>query len=547
MQVPPGCVFARADRTNMRAFSGPSLHRLGAGVSIAGVILVLTYLLSMRWGLDALDAEAERRAASVTAALFVPIQRYSYLPAVVATHSLTLAALREPGNPRHTRAASTFLSELNDAAGTEVVYLIDKKGNTIASSNWKEKNSFVGHNFSFRPYFQEAMRGKDGHFYALGVVSRSPGYYVSHPVTVGHEILGVVAIKINLTNLDQEWQLGHGYEVTVADEFGINFLSSHADWKYRPLKPLAPEQLERLRNTRQYDTILRAPLHLEKGSGLGSHARLIRVAGSPEDEDGIDGGVYVLQQKRLAESPWTVSVFMRVDPARDRAMRHTAVTAAILAFLGVAGLYWREQRRHIADREQSRQLIEAAHGELAERHRQLEALSGELHRQAITDPSLHCYNRRFFMEQVEKLVFSANRHQLPLSIVILDVDHFKWINDSYGHPAGDMVLHRIVEICREAMRGEDIFARFGGEEFIMALMHATADEALAAAERLRAAIAAQTYLHEGLPFTVTISCGIAQYQPGESNIESTIRRADAALYAAKHAGRNRTVAAPDMA
>jgi diguanylate cyclase (GGDEF)-like protein len=528
----------------MRFLSGQSLRWSGVAAFAAGIILCLTYFVSMRRGLGALETEAEQRAISVTAALFVPIQKYSYLPAVVATHSITLAALREPGDIRRTSAASVFFSELNNAAGTEVIYLIDSKGNTIASSNSKTENSFVGHNFAFRPYFQDAMHGKDGHFYALGTVSRSPGYYVSHPVLIGKEIRGVVAIKISLMNLDQEWQLGHGYEVTVADEFGINFLSSRADWKYRPLNPLDPRQLERLRNTRQYDTILRAPLHLEEEPGLGSHARLIRVAGSAEDGNEIGGSDYVLQQKKLQESPWTVSIFMRVDPARDRAMLHTAVTAAILAFLGVAGLYWREQRRHIADREQSRQLIEAAHAELAERHRQLETLSGELHRKAITDPSLHCYNRRFFMEQVEKLVSSANRHQLPLSIVILDVDHFKWINDSYGHPTGDMVLHRIVELCSEAMRGEDIFARFGGEEFIMALMHATTGEALAAAERLRAAIAAQTYLHEGVSFTVTISCGVAQYQPGESNIESAIRRADTALYAAKHAGRNRTVVAP---
>jgi two-component system, NtrC family, C4-dicarboxylate transport sensor histidine kinase DctB len=530
----------------MRAFSGSSLHRLGVGVCVAGAILFLSYLLSMRWGLDALEAQAERRATSVTAALFAPIQRYSYLPAVVAAHSLTLSALHEPDNLRRTRAASVFLFELNRAAGTEVVYLIDRKGNTIASSNWQEQNSFVGHNFSFRPYFQDAMRGEDGHFYALGVVSRSPGYYISHPVMAGHEILGVVAIKISLTDLDREWRVGRDYEVTVADELGINFLSSRADWKYRPLKSLGPEQMKRLKNTRQYDAILQQPLHLEEQSIPGSRVRVIKVNGGDDAGRLDDSAGYVLRQKKLPQSPWTVSIFMRVAPLHYRAIRHTAVVAMLLAFLTIAGLYWREQRRRVADREQSRREIEAAHTELAERHRQLETLSEDLYRNAITDPSLPCYNRRFFLEHVGKLAVGMTRHQTPMSIVILDVDHFKGINDSYGHPTGDMVLHRLVEICGGAMRGEDIFARFGGEEFILALVHTTAEEATVAAERLRIAVADETFRHEGREFAITISCGLAQYDVREPGIESAIRRADKALYVAKQTGRNRVVAAPPL-
>jgi two-component system, NtrC family, C4-dicarboxylate transport sensor histidine kinase DctB len=534
----------------MRAFSLSSLRLAGIGVSVAGALLLLSYLLSMRWGLEALEEEAERRATSVTAALFAPIQRYSYLPAVVATHSLTLAALNEPDNPRSTHAASTFLSGLNNAAGTEVVYVIDINGNTIASSNWAEPNSFVGHNFSFRPYFQEAMRGKDGHFYAMGVVSLSPGYYVSHPVMVDHRILGVVAIKINLSNLDHEWRVSHDYEVTVADELGINFLSSRADWKYRPLQPLDAAQVQHLTKTRQYDAILQRPLRLEEHTVFGSRVHVIKTnradgAGRPGDNAG-----YVLQQQKLREAPWTVSVFMPVAPVRDRAIRHTAIVAALLAFLSIAGLYWREQRRRIADREQSRREIEAAHTELAERHRQLEKLSEELYRNAVTDPLLPCYNRRFFLEHVGKLAAGMKRHGTPLSIVILDVDHFKHINDSYGHPTGDMVLQRVAEICGGTMRGEDIFARFGGEEFILALVHTTEEEATVAAERLRMAVADEMFEHEGREFKITISCGLAQYDAREPNIEDAIRRADKALYAAKQAGRNRVAAArhlPDEA
>lgn len=523
-----------------------SLQRFLRRISVAAIaaaFLYATYLFSMHWGLNALQAQADQRASSAAAALFAPIEKYRYFPRVVATHSETLSALLHPDDPGRIHAVNIYLAELNSSAGSEAVYLIDKTGKTIASSNWAQRDSFIGHNFSFRPYFKDAMHGREGRFYGMGTVSRSPGYYLSYPVIAHREIIGVVAVKINLANLDQDWLTDKEYDVTVTDEYGINFLSSRTDWKYRPFKPLHPDQLRQLKHTRQYDDILRKPLRLEHQSMLGSDARLYRVATLDEKDMIVNSSRYVVGQKKLASSPWEVSVFMRIDATQQRALRHTGIAAAMLAFLLVGGLYWRELRKRSAEREKSRKTIEAAHTELAQRHQQLERLSEELRLKAITDP-LGCYNRRFFLEQAEKLVSSANRHKLALSIAIFDVDHFKDINDHYGHPTGDMVLQQIVDICSASMREEDIFARFGGEEFIMVLMHTKADDAFATAERLRAAVAARPHRYKEKSFTVTMSCGVAQYDARDSSIDSTIRRADQALYAAKHDGRNRTVLAP---
>lgn len=129
---------------------------------------------------------------------------------------------------------------------------------------------------------------------------------------------------------------------------------------------------------------------------------------------------------------------------------------------------------------------------------------------------------------------------------MLDVDYFKAINDNYGHAAGDAVLQRLVEVCASQMRGGDVFARFGGEEFVIALDHTDLQAGVLAAERLRGERLRQQIGAAVTPdLAVTISCGVAQYHPEELGIDDALRRADHALYAAKRMGRNRVMPSLD--
>ncbi len=514
--------------------------RWGALGLVFAVAICATYFVSLRSGLALLEVQARRHASTAQDELFVPIEKYRYLPTVLATHSIVQAVLRRPEKAEQVHAANIYLQQLNKAAGSAELYLLDVHGNTLASSNWNAKDSFVGHNFSYRPYFQKAIRGEEGEFYGLGAVSRSPGYYVSRPVMIDRRIAGVIVVKIQLTNLDREWYGKPGYFVAVADEYGILFLSSQPNWKYRPLKPLRPDEIKLLGTTHQYDRVLRRPLWLTEQPEFGSAVRVVKLASGDAEGDSLDPSGYVLQERKLPDSPWSLLVFMDVSPVHESALQNAAAAGVLMLFLLVCALYWNEFRKRVAERDASRLAIEAAHAELAQRHRQLELLTEELRLKAVTDP-LGCYNRRFFLEQAGKLVAGATRYHFPLSIVILDIDYFKSINDRYGHPIGDMVLLRLVDICQAAMRQDDVFARFGGEEFIMALVHTSEREAALATERLRAAIAAERFEHGGTPFSVTVSCGVSQYEEREPDIDATIRRADEALYAAKHGGRNRVV------
>jgi diguanylate cyclase (GGDEF)-like protein len=156
---------------------------------------------------------------------------------------------------------------------------------------------------------------------------------------------------------------------------------------------------------------------------------------------------------------------------------------------------------------------------------------------AMRDPLTGLHNRRAFEDQLARAISAAARHGEPLAMVIIDVDRFKAVNDTHGHQVGDMVLielaHRLANIARE----EEPIARLGGEEFVWLLPGVGANEAMAAAERARIAVASVPFATVG---PVTVSAGIAELDAA-LGAEALFRRADDALYAAKDAGRNRCV------
>jgi two-component system cell cycle response regulator len=173
--------------------------------------------------------------------------------------------------------------------------------------------------------------------------------------------------------------------------------------------------------------------------------------------------------------------------------------------------------------------------ELVVQSERLEALLFE-------DPLTKLSNRRFILTQLAAAVSAGRRHERPLSVAIVDIDHFKSVNDEHGHAAGDRVLAAVANAMREHLRAEDQLGRLGGEEFLALLPDADAHAAATAAEKLRGAVAALAVRHDGGELVVTISAGWAAWE-GESP-EELLRRADEALYEAKRAGRDRVKGAP---
>jgi diguanylate cyclase (GGDEF)-like protein len=214
------------------------------------------------------------------------------------------------------------------------------------------------------------------------------------------------------------------------------------------------------------------------------------------------------------------------DPGMDvrAALTEFAVLMVVLPWFAVMGGYVNRLRVRLSDS-----------------HRNLRRALDRIEEIAVRDELTGTYNRRVLMETLARERARAERLSAPFAVCLIDLDHFKAVNDRFGHAAGDAVLRHLAEIVPAELRGVDLFARMGGEEFVVVVPGTGAQGAAACAERIRAAVAASAF--PGVPegTAVRASIGVAAYRAGETP-EALLARADQALYQAKAQGRNRVVA-----
>lgn len=226
--------------------------------------------------------------------------------------------------------ANGYLETVAIHAGADALFLIDAAGDTIAASNWNTPGSFVGQNYAFRPYFQEAIATGHGQFYAIGVTTGVPGYFLSTRVSVG-DTVGVLVVKLDLQPLQETWRAADAY-VALADEHGVVFLSARPDWQYRPLGPLDPSVIARLAATRAYE-----------GVGLPDSAPLLSA---PSEDGNAAGDGWIARLTKVPGTGWQVIAARSTTPLNWLAAGWAALAA--LATLAIAaGLKAWEQRRQI--------------------------------------------------------------------------------------------------------------------------------------------------------------------------------------------------------
>jgi two-component system, cell cycle response regulator len=169
-----------------------------------------------------------------------------------------------------------------------------------------------------------------------------------------------------------------------------------------------------------------------------------------------------------------------------------------------------------------------------------EVFQKQMYESALRDGLTKAFNKKYFTDRLESELTFALRHESPLVLVMFDIDHFKKVNDTHGHPAGDLVLSEIAELLTSALRAEDVFARYGGEEFAVICRGTDLSQAKIVGERMRKAVEKHRFVHEGNHIPVTISVGIACLpDPAVKDATDLVARADKALYQSKHGGRNR--------
>ncbi|MCB0101869.1 MAG: diguanylate cyclase [Anaerolineales bacterium] len=173
----------------------------------------------------------------------------------------------------------------------------------------------------------------------------------------------------------------------------------------------------------------------------------------------------------------------------------------------------------------------------------LKKIQADLEKLATQDSLTHAYNRRHFYTLAEVEIQRSLRSQLPFSVILVDIDHFKDVNDKYGHKAGDQALVHFTKVCIQNLRQVDIFARFGGEEFVIVLPETAMDQAKVTAERIRKIVESAALNIDDQQLKITASFGVSTFKSEEDTLEHLLQKADKALYAAKNKGRNRVVCA----
>ncbi len=300
---------------------------LARALFFACLSAVLVWFVAQTIALGAARQELDQTLLLTTRAVEAEVDRLRALPAVAAEDARIRNALTGTGPLQE---ANTYLETIAAHAGADDLFLIDSAGNTIAASNWNRPGSFVGQNYGFRPYFQDALATGRGQFYAIGVTTGVPGYFLSVRVEVEGAV-GVMVVKLDLRPLEETWRAAEA-DVALADEHGVVFLSARPEWQYRPLVGLTPDVLDYLVATRAYE-----------GAGLGEAAPLF--AETPTGAD-ARGGDWIA---RLGPVPATGGQVIAARPTRSlQVMAWGWALLAALATLAVAAVAKAiEQRRQI--------------------------------------------------------------------------------------------------------------------------------------------------------------------------------------------------------
>jgi diguanylate cyclase (GGDEF)-like protein len=198
----------------------------------------------------------------------------------------------------------------------------------------------------------------------------------------------------------------------------------------------------------------------------------------------------------------------------------------------------------ITERKQAELVIQTANENLQKQLAEIESLHIQLREQAIRDPLTKLFNRGYLNDSLERETSRAERHQQPMSILMIEIDDFKRFNDTFGHEAGDVTLQQVADMLRRATRSDDIACRFGGDEFTLLLPMTTLEAAYHCAERLRECAANLSLVHEERSLlNLTLSIGVAAYPVHGANGVAILRAADKAMYHAKQIGKNKVVLA----
>jgi len=412
---------------------------------------------------------------------------------------------------------SQRMTRIVERFGLTTLWMTNAAGDTIAEGHALGMTPFVGTNYVDRDYFKAAQQGLTGRQFAIGRATNVYGLFFSAPVLIDGQFVGMVGTALSVPRLSP---IIEQVNAVVTDDLGVIVLAKDPALLMQTMPGATVNTLSAEAREKRYKRTHFAPADISPVSLDGKHA-LYRWRNEPsliimESQSTEDGSLRVYSLRELGET--------FANRRSDQLWWFGLVSLLVLV---TALLFAVTAKFLIKTRSQQVELVHLN-----------EALALEAHTDALTG----CANRRHFMQLLAQERDRSKRYNGDMCLLSLDIDHFKRVNDTYGHAGGDEVLKHFVATIQSHLRQVDTLGRVGGEEFSILLPQTSAASGALMAERIRASVEAAPAVFGSVNIAITVSVGGVQWQPdSDLPLDRLLAIADAALYDAKSGGRNRVV------
>lgn len=348
--------------TFVKSIKPASQRRLLVGFFTFLLFIVIwqTRLWSTEAAYDELSQNNMNELFRFSSSLRAVLQKYESVPHHLSINPELSHFLGDKSNPDKTDSINRYLATINRINRSSDIYILDSIGNTVAASNWESTTSFIGKNFSFRPYFSQAMLGQNARYYALGTTSNQRGYYFSSPISDDDDILGVVVLKISLADIEERWASpweNNDIELIVTDPDGVIFISTRAEWRLKSLFDIPPEKMAPLKASKRYGvhipTALKAENNGKAPSIKGNQATLLSVnnaSGNPSQ--------FLSQNIDMPLVGWRVHALSKTDAIKGKVTSALLVVISIYFVLVLILLFVFERIRNERKLQQAKDFLE---------------------------------------------------------------------------------------------------------------------------------------------------------------------------------------------
>ena len=337
-------------------------YTLTTGLYCVFVLYAVHYASTWAWQtkLNELSRQGLNKQTFYTTYLRGLLEKSENLPQLLARNERIFSALKYPKKTSQLNEINKLLESITSISDTSDIYLMDRKGDTIAASNWQTDHSFVGKNFSFRPYFKKAMQGGHGRYYAMGTTSSRRGYYFSYPIKDDSRISGVVVVKIDIELVETNWDHLRD-NVLVTDPQGVVFLTANSRWRFKPITPLEKETQKKIVESRRYPNISFKPL--SPGIIEVSSHQFVEIK-----DNALIPVKFLKQTVSMPEANWDVHILSSTENAQ-KFLRFTQIatcSSLIFIYILICMLMQRSHRMSQLDKikEDARKNLEHLNEEL---------------------------------------------------------------------------------------------------------------------------------------------------------------------------------------